>query len=105
MRLILSNLKACVRLRAGEVGEVPRPVEFNGQVANDIRDAGEQLAWHTWDCVNQSQTAYTRRYAGSTSTARKSDQQHATLEDAREVFGENFLWRSVKFRVVGGVLQ
>ena len=26
MRLILSNLKAYVRLRAGEVGEVPRPV-------------------------------------------------------------------------------
>ena len=30
MRLIVSNLKAHVRLRAGEVGEVPRPAEFKG---------------------------------------------------------------------------
>ena len=27
------------------------------------------------------------------------------LEDAREALGENFVWRSVKMRVVGGVLQ
>ena len=32
MRLIVSNLKAYVRLRAGEVGEVPRPAEFKGIV-------------------------------------------------------------------------
>ena len=32
MRLIVSNLKAYVRLRAREVGEVPRPVEFKGIV-------------------------------------------------------------------------
>ena len=44
MRLILSNLKAFIRLRAGEVGKVLRPVEFKGQAAND---PGEQLAWRT----------------------------------------------------------
>ena len=32
MRLIVSNLKAYARLRAGEVGEVPRPTEFKGIV-------------------------------------------------------------------------
>ena len=32
MRLIVSNLKAYVRLRAGEVAEVPRPMEFKGIV-------------------------------------------------------------------------
>ena len=47
MRLILSNPKAYVRLRAGEVGEVPRPVKFKGQVANNMIDLGEQLAWRT----------------------------------------------------------
>ena len=52
MRLILCNVKAYVRLRAGEVGEVPRPVEFKGQVANDMMGPGEQLVWRTWDCVN-----------------------------------------------------
>ena len=31
-RLIVSNLKAYVRLRAREVNEVPRPVEFKGIV-------------------------------------------------------------------------
>ena len=66
MRLILSNLKAYVRPRAGEVGEVPRVAEFKGQVANDIMDPGEHLAWRTWDCVNQSQSAYPNRYAGPT---------------------------------------
>ena len=54
MRLILSRLKAYARLRAGEVGKVPRPVEFKGQVANNMMDPGEQLAWRTRDCVNQS---------------------------------------------------
>ena len=82
MRLILSNLKAYVRLRAGEVGEVPWPVEFKGQVANDMLDLGEQQAWRTWEFVNQSQPAYARRYAGSAGSARQSDQQHATLEEA-----------------------
>ena len=47
MRLIVSNLKAYVGLRAGDVGEVPQPVEFKGQVANDMMDPGEQLAWRT----------------------------------------------------------
>ena len=74
MRLILSNLKANVRLRAGEVGEVPRPVGCKGQVANDMMDPGEQLAWRTGDCVNESQTAYARRYAGSAGSSRQSDQ-------------------------------
>ena len=41
MRLIVSNLKAYVRLRAGEVGEVPRPVKFKGQVAKDMMDLGD----------------------------------------------------------------
>ena len=74
MRLILSNLKAYVRLQAGEVGKVPRPVEFKGQVANDMMEPGEQLAWRTWDCVKQSQSAYARRYAGSTGNVRQTDQ-------------------------------
>ena len=43
--------------------------------------------------------------AGSTGSARQIDQQRATLEDAREALGDSFVWRSVKFRVVGGVLQ
>ena len=30
---------------------------------------------------------------------------HATLEEAKEALGDNFVWRSVKFRVVGGVLR
>ena len=41
MRLILSNLKAYVRLRVGEVCHVPRPVEFKDHVANDMTDPGE----------------------------------------------------------------
>ena len=57
MRLVQSNLKAYARLWAGEVGEVPRPVEFKGQVASDMMDPGEQPAWCTGDCVNQSQSA------------------------------------------------
>ena len=103
MRLILSNPKAYVRLRAGEVGEVPRPVEFKGQVADDMMDPGEQLVWRTWDCVNQSQSAYTRRYAGLASNARQTNQQHATLEEAREALGDSFVWRSSGWW--GGVLQ
>ena len=67
MRLIL------FKLRAREVGEVLRPVEFKGQVTNDMMDRGEQLAWRTWDCVNQSLLAYARRYAGSAG----SGKQHA----------------------------
>ena len=39
---LLSNLKASVRVRAGEVGEVPRPVKFKGQVAKDMMGPGEQ---------------------------------------------------------------
>ena len=35
----------------------------------------------------------------------ETDQQHATLEEAKEALGDSFVWRSVKFRVVGGVLQ
>ena len=105
MRLILSNLKAFVGLRAGEVGEVPRPVEFKGHVANNMMDPAEQVAWRTWDCVNQSQSAYARRYAGSAGNAIQTDQQQATLEEAREAIGDSFVWVSVKLRVVGGVLQ
>ena len=99
MRLILSNLKA-VRLRAGEVNEVPRLVEFTGQIANDMMDPGEQLAWRTWDCINQSQSAYTRRYAGPARGAKQAE-QHVTPEEAGEALGDSFMWRSVKFRVVG----
>ena len=101
----MSNLKAYVRLSGRGVGEVPRPVEFKGQVANDMMDPGKQPAWRTWDCVNESQMAYARRYAGSTGSSRQSNHQHAMLEDAREAIGENFVSRSVKLRVVGGVLQ
>ena len=42
---MLSNIKAYVRLRAGEVGEIPRPSEFGGQVTETAVDPGEQLAW------------------------------------------------------------
>ena len=84
MQLILSNQKAYVRLRAGEVGEVRQPVEFKGQVANDMMDLGEQLAWRSWDYVNQSQSAYVRRYAGSAGSAKQADQQHTTLEEASQ---------------------
>ena len=65
MRLMLSNIKAYVRLRAGEVGEIPRPSEFGGQATEAAVDRGEQLAWRVWDCVSQSQAAYARRYAGT----------------------------------------
>ena len=65
MRLMLSNIKAYVRLRAGEVGEIPCPSEFGGQSTEAAVDPGEQLAWRVWDCVSQSQEAYARRYAGS----------------------------------------
>ena len=102
MRLILSNLKTYVGMRAGEVGEVPPPVEFKGQVANNMMDPGEQLAWCTWDYINQSQSAYARRYPGPTSSSRQTDQEHATLEEAGDALGESFVWRSVKFGVVGG---
>ena len=37
--------------------------------------------------------------------AQQADQQHATLEEAKETLGDSFVWRSVKFKVVGGVLQ
>ena len=70
MRRFLSNLKAYVKLRAGEVNEVPQPVQFKGQVANNMMDQGEQLAWRIWDCGNKSQSAYARRYAGSAGTAK-----------------------------------
>ena len=73
MQLILANLKAYVPLWAGEVGEVPRPVEFKGQVANNMMDPGEQLAWCIWDCVNQSRSAYARQYAGSSGNAKQAD--------------------------------
>ena len=74
MRIILCNLKADVRLRAGEVDGVPRTVEFKGPVANDIMDPGEQWVWCTYDCVNQSQTAHARRYAGSINSTKETDQ-------------------------------
>ena len=79
MRLFLYNLKAYVRVRSREVGEVSRPVKFNGQVANNMMDLGEQLAWCTWDCVNRPQTACARRYARPTSSTQQTDQQHTTL--------------------------
>ena len=41
MRLMLSNIKAYVRLRAGEVGEIPRPSEFGGQSTEAAVDPGE----------------------------------------------------------------
>ena len=70
-----------------------------------MMDPGEQLAWCTWDCVNQLQSAYATRYAGSAGSAKPAAQQYPTLEEAHEALGENFLWRSVKFREVGCVLQ
>ena len=45
MRLMLSNVKAYVQLRAGEVGEIPRPSEFGSQSTEAAVDPGEQLAW------------------------------------------------------------
>ena len=60
---------ACAN-RVGEVGKIPRPVEFKGQVANGIMDPGEQLAWHRWECVTESQSAYIRRCAGSAGSAK-----------------------------------
>ena len=105
MRVILSNLKAYVRRGARALGEIPRRVEFNGQVANNMKDPGEQLAWRTWDRVNQSQTACAGRYVGSTTGTRQGDQQHATLEDATEAHRETFVSCSVKFRVAEVLLQ
>ena len=105
MRLMLSNIKAYVRLRAGEVGEIPRPSEFGGQSTEAAVDPGEQLAWRVWDCVSESQAAYARRYAGSLGKSNSESNQYATLEEAWRALGLAFTWRSVKFREVGGVLQ
>ena len=60
---MLSNLKAYVGVRAGEVREIPLPVKLKAQVVNDMMDPGEQLAWRTWDYVNQWQPTYANRYA------------------------------------------
>ena len=105
MRLMLSNIKAYVRQRAGEVGEVPRPSEFGGLPNETAVDPGEMLAWRVWDCVSQSQAAYVRRYAGSLGKSNSEANQYATLEEAWRAMGSAFTWRSVKFREVGGVLQ
>ena len=104
MRLTLSNIKAYVRLRAGEVGEIPRPSEFGGQATEAAVDPGEQLAWRVWDYVSQSQAAYARRYAGTHGKSSSESSQYATLEEAWKEQGSAFTWRSVKFREVGGVL-
>ena len=105
MRLMLSNIKAYVRLRAGDVGEIPRPSEFGGQATEAAVDPGEQLAWRVWDCVSQSQAAYARRYAGTHGKSSSESNQYTTLEEAWKEQGSAFTWRSVKFREVGGVLQ
>ena len=105
MRPMLSNIKAYVRLRAGEVGEIPRPSEFGGQSTDAAVDPGEQLAWRVWDCVFQSQAAYARGYVGSLGKSNSESNQYATLEEAWRVLGSTFTWRSVKFREVGGVLH
>ena len=105
MRLMLSNIKAYVQLRAGEVGEIPRPSEFGGQSAEAAVDPGEQLAWRVSDCVSQSKGAYARRYAGSLGKSISESNQYSTLEEAWRALGLAFTWRSVKFREVGGVLQ
>ena len=105
MRLMLSNIKAYVRLRAGEVGEIPRPSEFGGQATEAAVDPGEPLAWRVWDCVSQSQAAYARKYAGTQGKSSSESSQYATLEEAWKEQGSAFTWRSVKFREVGGVLQ
>ena len=102
---MLSNIKAYARLRAGEVGDIPRPSEFGGQTTEAAVDPGEQLAWRVWDCVSQSQAAYARRYAGSQGKSSSESSQYATLEEAWKEQGSAFTWRSVKFRDVGGVLQ
>ena len=103
MRLMLSNIKAYVRPRAGEVGEIPR--EFGGQSTEAAVDPGEQLAWRICNCVSESQAAYARRYAGSLRKSNFESNQYATLEEAWRALGLAFTWRSVKFREVGGVLQ
>ena len=105
MRLMLSNIKPYVRLRAGEVGEIPRPSEFGGQATEAAVDPGEQLAWRVWDCVSQSQAAYARRYAGTHGKSSSESSQYTTREEAWKDQGSAFAWRSVKFREVGGVLQ
>ena len=102
---MLSNIKAYVRLRAGEVGEIPRPSEFGGQATEAAVDPEERLAWRVWDCVSQSQAAYARRYAGTHGKSSSESSQYATLEEAWKEQGSAFTWRSVKFREVGGVLQ
>ena len=79
MKLILSNLKVYIRVRDGDIGEVPQPVELKGQVTKGMMALGEQFAWRTWNCVNQSQSAHTRRYTGSAGGANQTDQQHTTL--------------------------
>ena len=104
IRLMLLNLKAYVRLRAGEVGEIPRQSDFGGQSTEAAVDPGEDLAWRVWDCVSQSQAAYARRYAGSLGKSSSESNQCATLEQAWQELGSAFTWRSVKFRAVGGVL-
>ena len=105
MRPMLSNIKAYVRLRAGEVREIPRPSEFGGQSSEAAVDPGEQMAWRVWDCVLQSQAAYARRYASSLGKSHSECNRYATLEEAWGALGSAFTWRSVKFREVGGVLQ
>ena len=102
---MLSNIKAYVRLRAGEVGEIPRPSEFGGQATEATVDPGEQLAWRVWDCVSQSYAAYARRYARTHGKSSSESSQYATLEEALKEQGSAFTWRSAKFREVGGVLQ
>ena len=103
MRLMLSNIKAYVGLRAGEVGEILRPSEFGGQSTEAAVDPEEQLAWRVWDCVSQSQAAYARR--GSLGKSNSESNQYATLEEAWRALGSAFTWQNVMFREVGGVLQ
>ena len=83
MRLNLSTFKAYVRVCAGEVGQIPRPVEFKSQVANTMMDPGEQLGWRTWDYLNQSLSAYTRRYAGSAGISPRSAWGQLCLEECQ----------------------
>ena len=73
MRPIVCNIKAYLKLRAAEVSEVSRLVEFKGEVACDIVDAGGQLVWRTLNYINQCPLAYARRHAGSTSNTRHTD--------------------------------
>ena len=69
MRITLANPRGYVALRAGGMGEIERPREFQGQHNSAAMNPEDLFAWHTWTRFHQSQTAYARRYMGAGSTS------------------------------------